>query len=210
MSGWCGRGGARGPGPLGRDRKSLEGGGGAAPPLPGRGLPASPSSPPPTPTPGPFPSAPSRPPQSPDAPNPALSSRRRLGRRTGLQLRFGDSEAQAQAGLWLGRGVGWGAVHAHPRRPSPVYSPVSTPPAPGSGKDRGPGSRAPGGVRRASPLRCGRHGGAGHGAGDLAPCAGPCPVRSVSRPPSGETWGVGSPSCSNPLKVLGPQGELSF
>ena len=107
---------------------------------------------------------------------------------------------------WVG---GWG-VHAHPRRPSPLYSPVSTPPAPGSGKDRGPGSRAPGGVRRASPLHCGRHGGARHGAGDLAPCAGPCPVRSVSRPPSGETWGVGSPSCSNPLKVLGPQGELSF
>ena len=106
MSGWCGRGGARGPGPLGRDGKSLESGGGAAPPLPGRGLPASPSSPPPTPTPGPFPSAPSRPPLSPDAPNPALSSRRRPGRRTGLQLRFGDSEAQAQAGLWLGGWVG--------------------------------------------------------------------------------------------------------
>ena len=78
---------------------------------------------------------------------------------------------------WVG---GWG-VHAHPRRPSPLYSPVSTPPAPGSGKDRGPGSRAPGGVRRASPLRCGRHGGAGHGAGDLAPCA-LCPAHRAARP----------------------------
>ena len=169
------------------------------PPLPPRLLP---------PTPGPFPSAPSRPPQSPDAPNPAPvpPASRKANRPPAAFWRLRGSSAGRPLAGWVG---GWG-VHAHPRRPSPLYSPVSTPPAPGSGKDRGPGSRAPGGVRRASPLRCGRHGGAGHGAGDLAPCAGPCPVRSVSRPPSGETWGVGSPSCSNPLKVLGPQGELSF
>lgn len=207
MSGWCGRGGARGPGPLGRDRKSLEGGGRAAPPLPGRGLPASPSSPPPTPH---SRSLSFRSLSSPAVPRRPQPSSRPAGVQEGEQASSCVLETprlkRRPAFGWVG---GWG-VHAHPRRPSPLYSPVSTPPAPGSGKDRGPGSRAPGGVRRASPLHCGRHGGARHGAGDLAPCAGPCPVRSVSRPPSGETWGVGSPSCSNPLKVLGPQGELSF
>ena len=186
MSGWCGRGGARGPGPLGRDRKSLEGGGGAAPPLPGRGLPASPSSPPPTPTPGPFPSAPSRPPQSPDAPNPALSSRRRLGRRTGLQLRFGDSEAQAQAGLWLGRGGGGRATRTQDAPPPSI--PRFPRPQP---QDRGrTGAQGPAHLAAcAARLLCavgamaerGTERGTLPRARDLAPCA-LCPAHRAARP----------------------------